>query len=145
MTGARPAGSPSESDRERSVREVTELVSDTVVPLSSCEGYDAPAPSARSACPSTTRALRLSPANFARFIGDFRNAALKSACSIARRSRASVSAFLPAMNARGLNAGSFSSCANLILNGQQLWAECRQNHFRIELSTGRRTLSRTTS
>jgi hypothetical protein len=44
-----------------------------------------------------------------------------------------------------LNAGSFSSCANLMLNGQQVWAECRHTHFEIELSTGQRTLSQTKS
>jgi hypothetical protein len=52
---------------------------------------------------STTAEFRRNPANFARFIGDFRNAALNASRSIATMSLASVSAFLPAMNSRGAN------------------------------------------
>jgi hypothetical protein len=43
---------------------------------------------------STTRAFRCSPASFARSTGDFRNGALKPACSFASRSCASDFALL---------------------------------------------------
>jgi len=46
---------------------------------------------------STTAALRCSPASFARFTGDFRNAALNSSCDIATNSVASVRASFPAL------------------------------------------------
>ena len=88
--------------------------------------------------------IPLQPASFARFIGDLRNAALNSSWFIASRSSASVVGSLPAITGRGANAGSFSSCANLMFHGQHDWDECPYTHFRIPLSTGRRTLSRTT-
>jgi hypothetical protein len=58
---------------------------------------------------------------------------------------ASVRASFPAITSRGLNADSFNSRANLMLNGQHDWEKCRYTHFAIELSTGRRTLSRETT
>ncbi len=51
----------------------------------------------------TTAAFRLSPASFARFIGDFRNAVLNASWFSARMSVASVNASLPAMNSRAAN------------------------------------------
>lgn len=47
--------------------------------------------------PRTTAALRLRPQSLARFIGDLLNAAANSSCLIARISRASVRASLPAI------------------------------------------------
>ena len=58
---------------------------------------------ARRGFPSTTAAFRLSPANFARFIGDFRNAVLKASWSTASMSLASVAASFPATNALARN------------------------------------------
>lgn len=51
--------------------------------------------------PSTTAALRLSPASFARFMGERLNASTYSGCDIPRIVRASVRASFPATAARG--------------------------------------------
>jgi hypothetical protein len=58
-----------------------------------------------------TAAFRLSPASFARFIGDLRH-----------------------------GEPSASSCENFTFHGQQLWEMYRYNRFEVELDTGRRTL-----
>ncbi len=90
---------------------------------------------------STTAAFRCSPNNFARFIGDFRNAALNACWSSARMSVASVTASFPAMNSRARNGeSSAKSCENFTFHGQQVWEVCRYNRFEIPLATGRRTL-----
>jgi hypothetical protein len=61
-------------------------------------------------------------------MGDFRNAALNSACDIASRSSASVRASLFAITSRVANAGSFSAWANFTLEQRQLWDEWRYIH-----------------
>jgi hypothetical protein len=68
--------------------------------------------------PNTTAAFRLSPRSFARFIGEFLNAARNCPSSIARISRASVRASFPAIASRGANAGSRASVENLWFQGQ---------------------------
>jgi hypothetical protein len=67
--------------------------------------------------PSTTDALRLSPRNLARFIGEPLNAVEKSAGDIDSSEVASERAPIDASAALGANAGSESSLANLWLNG----------------------------
>jgi len=52
---------------------------------------------------STTAVVRCNPRNVARFIGDFRNAALNASWFSARMSVASVNASFPAMNSRAAN------------------------------------------
>ena len=92
--------------------------------------------------PSTTAALRFSPLNLARFIGDFRNTARKPSSSCARRSRASVRASFPAMNSRGANGeSSANACENFTFHGHTSWEMCRYNRVMVELETVRRTLS----
>ncbi len=87
---------------------------------------------------STTAALRLSPARFARFIGDFRNAALNASWSSARMSRASVITSFPSRNGRALNGEpSANSCENFTFHGQTDWEMCRYNRFEIPLTTVR--------
>ena len=94
------------------------------------------------AFPSTTAAFRCNPANFARFIGDFRNAALNASWSSARISRASVTASFPSMNSRGANGDPFArSAENFTFHGQTLWEMCRYIRFEVELATGLRTLN----
>ncbi|HEU4629136.1 MAG TPA: recombinase family protein [Gemmatimonadaceae bacterium] len=68
--------------------------------------------------PSTTAALRLSPRNFARFMGDPLKAAENSGCDMDSSSSASDLASLPASAERAANDGSDSSRANLWLYGQ---------------------------
>ena len=63
----------------------------------------APMPTAIPTFPSTTAAFRCNPASFARFIGDFLNAALNASSVNARMFCASVSASFPAVNSRALN------------------------------------------
>ncbi len=93
---------------------------------------------------STTAAFRCSPRNFARFIGDFRNAALNASWSSPRISRASVAASFPAMNSRARNGeSSANSCENFTFHAHTLWEMCRYNRFMVELDTGRRTLRKT--
>lgn len=74
--------------------------------------------SAEPTLPSTTAELRLSPRNFARFIGDPLNAAENSDCDIASRVRERALASLSDSTGRGANDGSDSSFANLWLYGQ---------------------------
>ena len=85
----------------------------------------------------------MSPANFARFIGDFRNAALNASECIAMLSRTSVAASFPATNSRAAN-GECSArfCENLTFHGQQDWEMCRHDRFEVERSTGRVKLTR---
>jgi hypothetical protein len=92
---------------------------------------------------STTAAFRCSPASFARFIGDFRNAALNCSWFNARMSVASVAASFPAMNSRARNGeSSATSSENITFHGQQVWEMCRYNRFQISLVTGSRTFVR---
>jgi len=95
--------------------------------------------------PRTIAALRLNPRSLARFIGEPLNAAENSDWDVANSSRASEDAPLPEMTARGANSGTFSSCANLMLNGHTSWEMCRYTHFEIRLSTGGLTLRKSPS
>jgi hypothetical protein len=96
--------------------------------------------------PSTTAALRLSPRSFARFIGEFLNAAENCSCVIASRSRASVRASLPASASRASNGESCgSSLENLTFHGHTSWDVWRYTHTAIPLATGARTLSKSTT
>jgi hypothetical protein len=91
---------------------------------------------------STTAALRCNRASFARFIGDFRNAALNVSISSARMSVARVIKSFRAMNSRARNGDpSAKSCENFTFHGQQLWEMCRYNRFEVSLRTGLRTLN----
>ncbi len=92
---------------------------------------------------STTAAFRCNPRNFARFIGDFRNAALNCSWFNARMSVASVAASFPAMNCRARNGeSSANSCENFTFHGPQVWEKCRHNRFVVELDTGLGTVRR---
>ena len=85
----------------------------------------------------TTPEFRPSPASFARFIGDFRNAALNASWSSARMSRASVAASLPARNARGANGDlSRNSRANFTFHGYTSKEVWRVTRFVVPLQAG---------
>ena len=91
---------------------------------------------------STTAAFRCNPRTFARFIGDFRNAALNASWSSARMSAASVTASFPAMNSRARNGeSSANACENFTFHGHTSWEMCRYNRLEVTLDTGRGTLS----
>ena len=89
-----------------------------------------------------TAAFRRSPRSFARFIGEFLNAALNSACDICTRSRANVRTSLPARTGRAPNARSVSCSENFTFHGQQVWEMCRYTRFEIALATGGGALNR---
>ena len=67
--------------------------------------------------PSTTDALRLSPVNLTRFMGDFENAAENSDCDMPSSSSAKVRASRSKSAGRGAKADSCSSWENLRLYG----------------------------
>jgi hypothetical protein len=90
---------------------------------------------------STTPASRVSPASFARFIGDCGNVALNACWSSARMSVASVTASFPAMNSRARNGeSSASSTENFMFHGHTSWEMCRHTRIEIPLTTGFRPL-----
>ncbi len=86
-------------------------------------------------------AFRCSPASFARFMDDLRNAALNSSCDIERSPSASVCASFLAMMSCATYTHSVASRANFTFHGHTSWEKCRYTHFEIPLSTGRRTLA----
>nr|WP_230981081.1 hypothetical protein [Gemmatimonas groenlandica] len=90
--------------------------------------------------PSTTAALRFSPRSFARFIGDPLNAAEYSERESDSIHSAIDRASFPSSDLRDANASSVTGFENLPLYGHTSWEMCRQNRFRIDLSTGRITL-----
>ena len=91
--------------------------------------------------PSTNTAFRCNPRSFARFIGEFLNAALNAPCDICNRSRARVRASLPASARRALNARLVSSCENCTYHGQQDCETCWYTRFELQLATGYQTLT----
>ena len=91
----------------------------------------------------TVRALRCSPASFARFIGDLPNAARNPSSSSASRSRANVAASFPAMNSRGANGDpSRSSRANFTFHGHISLQVCRITRFAVRLTGDRGEVDR---
>jgi hypothetical protein len=73
-------------------------------------------------------------------MGEPLKAALNSSCDISSNPRASVNASLPAIAARGANAGTFNSRANRTFHGHTSWEMCRQNRFELPIATGGRSL-----
>lgn len=106
----------------------------------------APAACQRPMLSSRMAALRCNPRGFARFIGDPLKATLNSSCVMASNSPASVCASLPAIASRERKGGvSRNRLANRTFHGHTSLDIWRYNRFEIALSTGCRTLRRTTT
>lgn len=135
-TASATAGSSSKGKRSR---KAAKAAADPTLPSSeaACRrtkgaGSASPATSAEtsSSVPnpaSTTDALRLSPVNLTRFMGDFENAAENSDCNMPSSSTARVRASRSKSAARGAKAGSESSRENLQLYGHTSWEKSHQN------------------